>query len=139
MAPVQKKRTYRSLKFTSPKMKDSHMRELLLTVGNGVVLKAETIEKSGRRRQVTEADLAELVGERRTDLGAALEHAYALGFADALEHEEDEDWEDTAQRHAAGLKRLRGATRKVILGRALRRRHTQRQKRSKRGGVRAMG
>src|SRR5690242_15940190 len=87
MAPVQKKKTYRSLKFTSPKSRNSHTRELLLTIGNGAVLKIETIEKSGRRRQVTEADLAELVGERRTDLGAALEHAYALGFADALEHE----------------------------------------------------
>ena len=139
MAPVQKKKTYRSLKFTSPKSRNSHTRELLLTIGNGAVLKIETIEKSGRRRQVTEADLAELVGERRTDLGAALEHAYALGFADALEHEEDEDWEDTAQRHAAGLGQLRGTMRKLIVGRALRRRHTQRQKRAKRGGVRAMG
>jgi hypothetical protein len=147
MARVKKK-TYRNLNFSpSSKKKNFQTRELLLTLGNGDVLKIEKIEKSGERREVSEAEFAELAGDRTAEVGAALEQAYTLGFADALknelsEGEEDpeENEEETIRRfvliRAAGLRRLRGRARKLILGRALSGRHIQRQKKPKRSAVR---
>lgn len=145
-----KKKTYRNLNFTpSPKRKHLQTRELVLTFANGDVLKIEKIEKSGERREVSEAEFAELAGDRTAEFGAALEHAYAIGFADALEEDlsqgepgEQEDNEEEAVRRfvlkrAAGLRRLRGRARKLIVGHALSGRRGQRQKKSKRSTARS--
>jgi hypothetical protein len=142
-----KKKTYRSLNFkASPKKKHFQTRELLLTLGNGDVLKIEKIENSGKRREVSEAEFAQLAGDGTTDLGAALEHAYTIGFADALEEElkgeevgpeenEEETMRRFVRRRAAGLRRLQVRARRLIVGYALSGRHMQREKGAKRSAV----
>jgi hypothetical protein len=140
------KKTYRSLNVrSSPKKKDFQSRELLLTIGNGDVLKIEKVAKSGRRREVTDAEFSKLAGNGTAELGAALEHAYTLGFADAVKDELSEDEEGVQEqdaketirrfvlRRAAGLRRLRSSARKLILGRALGGRKIQPKKAPKHG------
>ena len=143
-----KKKTYRSLNSKpSPAKKHFPIRKLLLTVGNGDVFKIEKIGKSGQRREVSEAEFAELGGDGAAELATALKHAYTLGFADALKDElrageagkQEDDEEATIRRfvvrRAAGLRRLRDRARKLILGRALSRRRMQPQKNAKRGAA----
>ena len=145
-----KKKTYRNLNFTpSPKRKHLQTRELLLTFANGDVLKIEKIEKSGQRREVSEAEFAELAGDGTAEFGAALEQAYSLGFADALEEDlsegerdyREDNEEETVRRfvlrRAAGLRRLRGRARKLIVGHALGGRRPQREKKPKRSTARS--
>jgi len=143
-----KKKTYRNLNSTPSRAKKHFpTRKLLLTVGNGDVFKIEKIEKSGQRREMSEAEFAQLGGDGTADLATALKHAYTLGFADALKDElqssesgrQEYDEEATMRRfivrRAAGLRRLRDEARKVIFGRALSRRYMQLQKSSKRGAA----
>ena len=148
--PKAKKKTYRNLNSTPSRAKKTFpTRKLLLTLGNGDVFKIEKIEKSGQRREMSEAEFAQLGGNGTADLAAALKHAYTLGFADALKDElqsgeagpQEYDEEATMRRfivrRAAGLRRLRDEARKVIFGRALSQRYMQLQKSSKRGAAAA--
>jgi hypothetical protein len=131
---ARKKKTYRNLNVTpSPEKKQIETKEILVTLAasNGEVIKVETLEKSGQRRALTDEEFADLAGEEAIDLGAALEHAYATGIADALQDElgDDEgvagDEEEILRRFifriAAGRQVLRRGARKLILRRALHR------------------
>jgi hypothetical protein len=123
-------------------------REVVVTLGGskGEVLKAEKLERSGTRRDLTEEEFAALVGEDELeDLGAALEEAYAAGINDALhdalgekdEEEDDEEDEEIVLRRfilgrAAGRQLLRRGVRRLILARVLRRMLAQQRPRTER-------
>jgi hypothetical protein len=126
-----KKKTYRSLNVTpSPEKKQLEIKEIVLTLAapNGEVIKIETLERSGQRRELTDEEFADLAGDDAIDLTTALEHAYATGIADAFQDElgeDDEDVDDILRRFifkiAAGRQLLRRGAHKLVLGRALHR------------------
>jgi hypothetical protein len=133
MAKAKKraKKTYRSLNVTpSPEKKQIETKEIVLTLAgpNGDVIKIETLERSGQRRELTDEEFADLAGEDAHDLTAALEHAYATGIADAFQDELSEDEEDVETilrrfifKIAAGRQLLRRGAHKLVLGQALHR------------------
>jgi hypothetical protein len=128
---ARKKKTYRSLNVTpSPEKKQIETTEIVLTLAapNGEVIKIEALEKSGQRRTLSDEEFADLAGEDAIDLGAALEHAYATGIADALQDELGEDGEEVEEilrrfifKIAAGRRLLRRGAHKLVLRRALQR------------------
>jgi hypothetical protein len=142
-AKTRARKTYRSLNVTPPEKKQIETKEIVLTLAasNGDVVKVEALEKSGQRRTLTDEEFADLAGEDATDLGVALEHAYATGITDALQDElgeDDEDVEEILRRFilkiAAGRQVLRRGAHKLILRRALHRQRAVRHAHA-RGGA----
>src|SRR5689334_20960798 len=65
---------------------------LTLSMPKGHVVKIEKVEKLGHRQELSDEDLAMLIGEdEMDDLGSVLEEAYAAGIADALGEKPAED------------------------------------------------
>jgi len=153
MARAKKKaiRKIRNLDFKpASEKKQIQTKQLVLTLAasNGDVIKVEKLEKSGQRREVTDEEFAELAGGEDTiDLGAALEHAYTAGIADALKDELSEDEEDEEEeeeilrrfilKRAAGRQLLRRGVRRLILRRAIHRQLAERQARPEDGEARS--
>lgn len=147
MAKARKraKKTYRSLNVTpSPEKKQIETKEvvLTLTVSDGEVIKIETLEKSGQRRELTDEEFLDLAGEDADDLSSALEHAYATGIADAFQDElgaDDEDVDAILRRFifkiAAGRKLLRRGAHKLLLRHALHRQRAVRHAHAGRGAA----
>ena len=103
---------------------------LTLNPKKGEILRVEKLDKSGQRHEVSEEELAALVGEEeREELEAAIEEAYATGVTDALGDEDEDEDEDEAEEslrqlilgRAVGRQLLRRGVRRLILRRALQR------------------
>ena len=141
-----RRKTYRSLNVTpSPEKKQLEIKEIVLTLAgpDGEVIKIETLERSGQRRELTDEEFSEFAGEDAIDLTAALEHAYATGIADAFQDELDEDEEDVEEilrrfifKIAAGRQLLRRGAHKLVLGQALHRQRAVRHAHAGRGAAR---
>jgi len=144
-AKKRAKKTYRSLNVApSPEKKQIETKEVVLTLvaSNGDVVKIETLEKSGQRRALSDEEFANIAGEDAVDLGAALEHAYATGIADALQDElgeDDVDVEEILRRFifkiAAGRQLLRRGAHKLVLRNALHRQRGVRHAHGRSGGA----
>ena len=95
---AKSKATHRSSKSrSSEKEHNLGTRELVLTLSmaNGNVVKIEKLEKSGQRHQVTDEELATLIGEDEMDeLGSVLEEAYVAGVGDAIGEQPAEEASD---------------------------------------------
>lgn len=87
----------RTKKFRGPRIaypppkrqrKGTGTKELVLTLSipDGEVVKAEMLEKSGQRRELSEEEFADLAGEDEDEISP--EEAYAAGIADAGDEDE---------------------------------------------------
>lgn len=108
---------------------------LLITLSGpeGDVVRVETLDKSGEKRELPTDDFATLVGDHDVeDLLPVLEQAYMAGFADAngdVFESDDEGAGETGQddlqtaviRGVASQKMIRRGVRKLILARLLKR------------------
>jgi hypothetical protein len=133
------KKKYRNLQVTHrPEKKQIGTRELVLTlsVPDDEVIKVEMVEKSGQRRELSEEQFAELVGENDGE-DISPEEAYAAGITDVTEDEfelddegggEDEEIERFVLRKLVARQLLRRGVRRLIL-RRLRRRESIRRAR----------
>lgn len=108
--------------------------QLVITLSSqhGEVTRVETMDKSGKKHELLDEDLATLVGDRDVEgLLPVLEQAYMAGFSDANsdvfesddgESEADEnDLENVVIRGVASQRLIRRGVRKLILVRLLRR------------------
>jgi hypothetical protein len=110
--------------------------QLVLTLGGsgGEIVKVERMDKAGQRRELSEAEFAELAGGEELDnLEAALEEAFGAGILAVLgEEDEDENEEEAALRRLLlaqllGRRMVRPVLRRLLLRRALRRRLIERR------------
>jgi hypothetical protein len=134
-----KRKKYRSLRTTHRPEKKQGKRtgtkELVLTlsVPDGEVIKVETLEKSGQRKELSEEQFAAFAGEDEGE-DISPEEAYAAGIADAGEDEfefdedggDEEEIERFVLREMVARQLLRRGVRRFIL-RRLRRRELMRQ------------
>ena len=107
---------------------------LTMSTARGEIAKIERVDRAGQRREISEAEFAELAGaEEVENLEAALEEAYGAGILAVLgEEDEGEDEEETAIRRLLlarllGRRVVRRGLRRLVLRRALRRRLTERR------------
>jgi len=134
-----KRKKYRSLRTThrpdKKQGKRTGTKELVLTlsVPDGEVIKVETLEKSGQRKELAEEEFAALAGEDEGE-DISPEEAYAAGIADAGEDEfefdeegDEEEIERFVLREMVARQLLRRGVRRFILGR-LRKRQLMRRK-----------
>ena len=124
---MAKTKKYRSLRVTHrPQRTQTAIRELVLTlsVPDGDVVKVETLEKSGRRHQLSEEQFSELAGDDESH-EISLEEAYAASIADpteeefGLDEEEDgkeEEIERSILREIVARQLLRHGVFRFILG-----------------------
>jgi hypothetical protein len=99
-----------------------------LDCAKGDVVKVESVEASGTRQEITEAEFAELVGKDEVgDLEMVLEEAYAAGIEDGFDEssgadfDDNEDIEHSMLRAAEARRFLRHGVRRLVLLRALKR------------------
>ena len=143
---IKAKKKYRNLQVTHrPEKKQiGTTRELVLTlsVPDDEVIKVELLDQSGQRRELSEEEFAELVGENDGE-DISPEEAYAAGITDVTEDEfeldeegggEDEEIERFVLRKLVARQLLRRGVRRLIL-RRLRRRESIRRARP---GVKAV-
>jgi hypothetical protein len=133
------KKKYRNLQVTHrPEKKQIGTRELVLTltVPGDEVIKVELLDQSGQRRELSEEEFAELVGENDGE-DISPEEAYVAGITDVTEDEfeldeegggEDEEIERFVLRKLVARQLLRRGVRRLIL-RRLRRRESIRRAR----------
>jgi hypothetical protein len=110
--------------------------QLLITLSepDGDVVCIETLDKSGKKRELPDDDFAILIGDHDVeDLLPVLEQAYMAGFADAssgvFERDGDENQDEAGQddleiaviRGVASKRLIRRGVRKLILARLLKR------------------
>ena len=109
--------------------------QLLITLSGpeSDVVRVETLDKSGKKRELPADDFATLVGDHDVeDLLPVLEQAYMAGFADASRdvfdpdderhHETDQDdIEMAVVRGVASQRLIRRGVRRLILARLLKR------------------
>jgi hypothetical protein len=134
---IKSKKKYRNLQVARrAKTKATDTRELVLTLSipDGEVVKVETLEKSGKRHELSEEEFAALAGEDEAE-DISPEEAYAAGITDATkdEFELDEEGDDeeaierSVLREMVTRQLLRRGVRRFIL-RRLRRRESIRQR-----------
>jgi hypothetical protein len=112
----------------------------------GEIIKVEKLDKSGRRTQVSEKEIAALAGDDvLDDLSEVLQEAYVAGISDAIEDDmledgEDDEGESIIQayifRRSVGRTQLRRHARQLILRQALLRRVVTEKKQPARGALR---
>jgi len=132
----KRKMAQRRSAMASQQKKPLGMKELVVTlsVASGDVVKIEQLEKTGRRKQISEADFAALAGDDEMgDLRGVVEDAYAAGVSDAI-HDDlaDERVDDDGNAiHASaiggvmGRQLLRHWAHQIVLRRVLRRELSQ--------------
>ena len=102
---------------------------ITLTASSGEIAKIEELGSAGKRRAISEAELAALAGDDdMNDLSEALEAAYAAGLQDGLEGAVEDDLiaesEASHQQRApqtAGEQLLRAGVRRTVFRHVLRR------------------
>ena len=107
---------------------------ITLSASDSDVVRVETLDKTGKKRDLPDDDFATLMGDQDVeDLLPVLEQAYMAGFADAstdvFESEDDESHREAEQddietaviRGVASQKLIRRGVRKLILARLLKR------------------
>src|SRR5262249_20065617 len=116
----------------APASEETEQLVLTLNPAKGEVIKVERIDRNGQRRELSEEEIGGLAGGGDLDdLGAALEEAYGGGILDVLgEEDEDEDEEAIALRRLLvarllGRQVVRQKLRRLVIGRALRRRFVE--------------
>jgi hypothetical protein len=145
-ARSKSKAAHRSAKSRPPEKEHNlGTREVVVTLStaNGNVVKIEKLEKSGQRHQVSDEELAVLIGEdEMDDLGSVLEEAYVAGIGDAIgeapaeeaadeeseEGEADEVFGDFMFRLLARHHLVRRGIRRLVLRRVLGREPPQRER-----------
>jgi len=93
--------------------------QVLVTINAGRVVKVEKVDKSGKRQELAEEDLAKLAGEDELEeIESSLEESFEAGVAVALgeEYDVDEAYEDEEEK----------SVRRLLLGGLLRRKVRQR-------------
>lgn len=143
MAESKRTKKIRSLRINYPPQRRHHKqtgtRELVLTLSipDGEVVKAEMLDKSGQRRELSEEEFADLAGEDEEEISP--EEAYAAGIADASEEDElelddeggmdEEALERFILREMVARQLLRRGVRRLILRRLRKRKMSRRQER----------
>ena len=120
----------------SPTRSETASTQILITLSgpDGDVIRVETLDKAGKKRDLPDDDFALLMGDQdMEDLLPVLEQAYMAGFADAgadvFESEDDEghdesdrdDIETAVIRGVASQRLIRRGVRRLILARLLKR------------------
>jgi hypothetical protein len=130
---MTKSRTVAKKKTSRAPQPKAEAKQLVITLGrsSGEIAKIEHLGSAGKRRTVSEAELATLAGDDdMEDFCEALEIAYAAGIQDGFEEAiKDDPFAEsgtTAQQkkgaqETAGEQILRSGVRRTILRRALRR------------------
>ena len=104
--------------------------QVLVTINAGRVVKVEKVDKSGKRQELAEEDLAKLAGEDELEeIESSLEESFEAGVAvalgeeyDADEADEDEEEKSVRRLLLAGLLRRKVRQRilqRMVVGRLL--------------------
>ena len=93
--------------------------QVVVTINSGRIVKVEKIDKSGKRQELAEEDLAKLAGEDELEeIESSLEESFEAGVAVALGEEYDADEADEDEEEKS--------VRRLLLGGLLRRKVRQR-------------
>ena len=93
--------------------------QVVVTINSGRIVKVEKIDKSGKRQELAEEDLAKLAGEDELEeIESSLEESFEAGVAVALGEEYDVDEADEDEEEKS--------VRRLLLGGLLRRKVRQR-------------